>query len=278
MRDKMLDFIEAHRKFTLVSLVVIIVIAFVFMLKACGGVSVTDVVPTPTIVVDPNSSLIQDVEVTKAPVSQYQSSLVPDKDDDGRVVVLDPTKTPTPTPTPQLEPTYTTQVTIFDWTSVPKRNMDGSSCKKYQEGVKLADFGTQWGTELTEDDFYGGDLYLIGVEQNPEDTIKGNLQSVGWLIRNKDIFQEHDAIKFTNLHVIGSLSETHVALLCSYDWYSAHGLKETLVVFEDISGTLKNEDFKDGDIFSATIYAHNFKVVEDVNGQTVVVVQYNTFK
>ena len=106
---------------------------------------------------------------------------------------------------------------------------------------------------------------------------RGDLQSVGWLIQNLSSLSEETAIKFTNLHVIGSLSATHTAVLCSYDWYSVFGLKDTLVMFEDISGTLDASAFTDGAVFSATVFAHNVKVVENVNGQRVVCVQYSTF-
>ena len=156
--------------------------------------------------------------------------------------------------------------------------MDGSSCKAYQKSVSLNDFGSHWGTSLTEDDFKGGDFYMVGVEQNPDDTLRGDLQSTGWLIDNLDKMNDNDAIKFTNLHVIGDLSQSHVALLCSYDWYSAFGLKDTVVVFEDISNTLNVKDFKDGDIFSATVFRHNIKVVPNVHGQRVIVVQYAVFE
>ena len=118
---------------------------------------------------------------------------------------------------------------------------------------------------------------LIGVDQDYYDFEKGDLQSVGWLISNIDSIEDNTAVKFTNLHVIGSLSDDHVALLCCYDWYSAFGIKDTLVVLEDISGTLKTSDFKEGDIFSATVYGHNIKV-EKVNGQNVVCAEFATFE
>ena len=169
---------------------------------------------------------------------------------------------------------YETGVVIFDNTAVPKTNMDGSSCKNYLNSVDLSDFGTKWGTSLTEADKYTKNRVLVGVSQNPEDMERGNLQSVGWLIDNLSTLDDSTAIKFTNLHTIGSLSVDHVAILCSYDWYSAFGLKETLVMFEDISGTLNVNDFHEGDIFSATVYVHNVKIVK-VNGHEVVCVQYS---
>lgn len=284
MYNKILDFIENHRKLCVV--LIVIVVLFIIMMcirsynlsrndnKLDTDIQETDLAvsctPLPTATEIPE------------PVSKYQSSLGLDKDkgDDGRVEVKEDTKDKKKTPTKkvQKEPKYRVLVNIFDSTSVPSTNMDGSSCKAYLNGVSLKDFGTYWGSNLTDDDFKGGNKYLIGVEQSKDDTEKGDLESVGWLIDNFPLLNDNDAIKFTNLHVIGSLSDTHVALLCSYDWYSAFGLKDTLVVFEDISNTLNVSDFKDGDIFSATVFKHNVKIENKINGQRVVVVQYNTFK
>ena len=176
----------------------------------------------------------------------------------------------------QENPTYPVSVEIFDKTDVPKVNMDGSSCKAYFNSVKLDSFGSYWGSSLTDADFYGANRYLVGVDQNPDDAEIGDLQSTGWLIDHLDGMNENDVIKFTNLHTIGSFSDSHVALLCSYDWYSAFGLDDTLVVFEDISGTLKAKKFTDGVIFSAVVYKHNIQVKE-VNGKRVICVQYNIF-
>ena len=231
-----------------------------------------------TIVVDAPKEDYGDDENADSEKYDISLGLEGNKNDDGRIAV----RTPDPTPTPsnkkiQKKPKYETSVKIFDHTVVPKRNVDGSSCKAYLDSVTLNNFGTYWGTSLTKNDFRGGRFYMVGVEQNSEDYIKAvDLQSTGWLVNNLSKMKASDAIKFTNLHVIGQMSASHVALLCSYDWYSVFGLKDTLVVFEDISKTLKTSDFKDGDIFSATVYAHNIKVMH-VNGFNVVVLQYNTF-
>ena len=174
------------------------------------------------------------------------------------------------------EPIISLDVNVFDHTEVPRKNMDGSSCKTYYNAVKLADFGTYWGSNLTNNDILSSTKILVGVEQNPDNKEIGDLQSTGWLMENFDTITDSTAIKFTNLHVIGSLSSSHVALLCSYDWYSAFGLKDTMVLLIDKSGTLKASDFEDGDIFSVTIYAHNVKV-ERVNGYNVVCIQYEVF-
>lgn len=193
---------------------------------------------------------------------------------DGRVEVT--TEEVTEATTEEVKPYseyYETGVKIFDHTDVPAYNMDGSTCSGYYNAVSLSDFGSMWGTSITDKDKYTSKRYLVGVSQNPDDTEKGDLQSTGWLIDHLDGMEKDTAIKFTNLHTIGSLSTSHVALLCSYDWYSAFGLTDTLVLFEDVSGTLNNSDFKAGDIFSCTVWVHNIKVVT-VNGKRVVCIEY----
>lgn len=176
------------------------------------------------------------------------------------------------------EPTYGDDVKIWSSDGVPEIMEDGRSIKQYLAEVSLADFGSKWGSALSTEDKLTEDFYMVGVDQNPDDYVKGvQNQSFGWLIDNIDGLPKNGAIKFTDLNVVGSLTSDHVALLCCYNWYSVWGLRETMMVFEDISGTLKPVDFKPGDIFSAIAYVHNIKV-EKVNGQTVICVQYNTFK
>lgn len=251
-------------------------VCLLVLLGGCGKGGREEVpAATPT----PVTSLVEPKVTKPAPQSEYQASLglAAEQNKDSRVELISPTPTPTPEPV-QTEPTYPVGVNIFGWTAVPDKNLDGSSCKEYLSGVSLVDAGTFWGTHLTEDDFFGGGKYLVGVEQNPDDEERGNLQSVGWLANNLGKMKAEDAVKFTNLHVIGHLSDEHLALLCSYDWYSVHGLDDTLVIFEDISGTLRTEDFKEGDIFSATVFVHNVKVEDNLNGKRVVVVEYDIFR
>lgn len=280
----MRDFFEDHKKLCIVLAVVLVLIIVMFSIRSHNLKkkvnTEADNSVTQSTQVAQSSQIKQDEEVKKEPENTYKNSLGLDanKDKDERIQYEVETETePEPTEPVQTDPTYTPVVTIYDHTVVPQKNMDGSSCKAYQSSVKLADFGTFWGSSLTDDDFKAGEFYMVGVTQNKDDTINGDLQSTGWLIDNLDSLADNDCIKFTNLHVIGSLSDTHTALLCSYDWYSAFGLKDTLVVFEDISNTLSPSDFEDGDIFSALVFRHNVKV-ETVKGQRVIVVQYATFK
>lgn len=179
----------------------------------------------------------------------------------------------------EAEPTYGDDVIVWEKgkDTVPDRMDDGSSIKDYYSSVSLSDFGSNWGTALTTEDKLTEDFHMVGVDQNPDDYVKGvQLQSFGWLIENLNTLPSNSAVKFSDLHVVGSLAEDHMAILACYNWYSVWGMKETLMVFEDQSGTLNASDFEPGDVFSAIIYAHNIKV-KDVNGQTVVCVQYNTF-
>lgn len=269
MKDNILDWIEDHRKLLIVLLVLIVLVVIMLAVRnhnLSNKVNESEQKnETPTIV--------QQQETETTPKPNYQSYLNDrtDKKNDSSVEVSTEEET-----VPEIKPNFDVACNVFGHTSVPNKNMDGSSCKNYLSGVKLANFETFWGTALGINDMQSTTKYLVGVDQDNIEEEIADLKSVGWLISNIDSLGQHDAIKFTNLHVIGSLSDTHVAVLCSYDWYSAFGLKDTLVVFEDISGTLDVSSFDDGAIFSATIFVHNIKVVK-VNGQNVVCVQYNVF-
>lgn len=227
------------------------------------------------------AALEQDQVEPEQPIDSYRHKLGLDGDyaTEERVEVVEQDGTEIEVkPETTKRAKYDTTVIIYDHTGVPQTNVDGSSCLTYMEGVTLDNFGSYWGTALTEDDFNGNQRYLVGVSQNRDDFLKGDLQSVGWLIDNLGSLEPNDCIKFTDLHVIGDLSDSHVAMLCSSDWYSAFGLKDTLLVFEDISGSLKTSDFSDGDTFSATVFVHNIKIEPDVNGQRVVCLEYATFE
>lgn len=176
------------------------------------------------------------------------------------------------------KPTYGDEVICWDTDGVPETMVDGSSVKAFYSQCSLSDFDSKWGGKLTDSDKVTKKLYLVGVDQNPDDTKKGySSQSLGWLIENFDKLNENACIKFTDLNTIGRLSEDHVALLCNYDWYSAFGMDDTMVVFEDISNSLEVSKFKSGTIFSAYVYKHNIKV-KRVHGQNVVCIQYNKFQ
>lgn len=217
----------------------------------------------------------EELTTEEAPTPSYESSLNK-KEDKKNNSKVDKVTTEDET-LEELVPNFDVTCNVFGQTKVPVKNVDGSSCKAYLDSIYLADFDTYWGTSLDVNDMKSTTKHLVGVDQDNIEEEVADLQSVGWLISNFEKLDKHDAIKFTNLHVIGSLSDSHVAVLCSYDWYSAYGLKDTLVLFEDISGTLTTEDFIDGAIFSATAFVHNIKVV-NVKGQNVVCVQYNVFK
>lgn len=179
----------------------------------------------------------------------------------------------------KAKPTYGDAVMVWDSDGVPDRMMDGSSVKKFYSNFKLSDAGeSRWGSPLTDADKLTKNFYMIGVDQNEDDYVTGvQLQSFGWYLDNADSIPQDSAIKFTDLNVVGSLADDHLALLCCYNWYSIWGLKDTLMVFEDLSGTLKPEDFAPGKIFSAIAYKHNIKTV-NVDGYRIMHVQYDTFK
>lgn len=276
MRDKIIDFIEQHRILSWI-LIILFVVIIVLLLKGCGKEEevhepIEEVVSVPTLAPTEAPTEVP----TEVPKATYNPNLGL-VEDDGRVVIPDATPTPIPTEVPQIKPMIEPFVRVYDNTSVPEKTMDNRSFKKYLKNAKLKDFGTFWGKDLTENDFIGNAEYMVGVEQEKGYERLGDLQSVGWLHNNLPFLNENDAIRFTNLHVIGSLSDNHVALLCAYDWYSAYGLEDVLVVFEDISGTLSTDTFNEGDIFSAVVFVHNVKSIE-VNDERVLCVQYQTFK
>ena len=273
MSDEILDWIEDHRGLVIGLAIVVVVVSVMFGIREYNLARkskeqvdnsqqqqvVTQYTQEPTITEEPSyeSSLANRVEDKKKNSTRNR-----------RVEKEEVVK--------EIVPNIEVSCNVFTKTRVPNKNVDGSSCKSYLNGVSLADFDTFWGDKLDVNDMKSKTKYLVGVDQDDIDVEIADLQSVGWLISNIDKLKKHDAIKFTNLHIIGKLSDDHVAVLCSYDWYSAFGLKDTLVVFEDISDTLKVKKFKAGAVFSATAFVHNIKVVK-VNGQNVVCVQYNTY-
>ena len=289
--DLILDFIEDHRIACIIGGIVVVLLICGLGIRSCN----LKKAEKERIIAEQQAALEAEMEAQRLaeeeallaaqeaeePKSQYQVSLGLQAESDGRVEVVEEEeeeKEPEPVIEVKTEPNFEVEYSIFDKTGVPTKNVDGSSCKAYLEKVSLKDFGTYWGTSLTEADFNSPQRVLVGVDQDPQDFERGDLQSVGWVFENINTLSDDTAIKFTNLHVIGKLSDSHVAVLCSYDWYSVFGLEDTLVVFEDTSDTLKVEDFEDGAIFSATVFKHNMKVAENVNGQRVLCVQYDVFE
>ena len=278
MYDEILDWIEDHR---VLIFIVVGVLLLVFGVKLHNSKKAEKVVqiplPTPTIEVTPSPTPI----VTEKP--DFQTSLSMDeirkREKQAQIkqeLEEEKRKAEERKKKKNLKPNFDVSCNVFSHTNVPKTNVDGSSCKDYFNSVTLVDFDTYWGSALGTDDMKSKTRYLVGVEQDDIDEEIADLQSVGWLISNFNKLGKHDAIKFTNLHVIGKLSNDHVALLCSYDWYSVFGMKDTLVVFEDISDTLEVKDFKAGDVFSATVFVHNIRI-KRVNNENVVCVQYNVY-
>ena len=277
MIDDVKDFIEDHKVLFVGGL------AGLFVLFIVGGAVKSAIIARKAVqqpvqnteVVAEAPAELQQAEVDNEPKSEYQQKLGIDADKgDGRVKVkeekgaVDKTQNIT-----QVEPNFKVTVSKFDHDSVPDKMVDGSSVKEYLAGVTLSNFESKWGTPLTAEDFHSTTRTLVGVRQDKMDFEKGDLQSVGWLIKNFGTLPKDSAVKFTNLHVVGDLATDHTALLCCYDWYSAFGINDTLVVFEDISDTVPVGTLQAGDEFSATVFVHNMQL-KKVNEQNVVCVQY----
>lgn len=285
MLDNIIDFWEDHKRLCIaVGAVVLLIIVLLFVrssnLKKKADEEAARLAEQQR--QEQMDALEKDQVVEEDPKDDYQNRLGLDAEKwgDERVDVKDKDdEEETPPPVVKRTPRYEVSAKVFGFREAPKNSQDPNdrNCfRRYYSEVKLADFGTYWGSDLTQEDFLGNTCHYVGVEEEDYNPIN-NIQSVGWLISNFSTLAQNDAIKFTNLHVIGTLSDTHVALLCAYDWYSAYGLKDVVVVFEDISDTLEVSDFKAGDIFEATVFVHNVKVLDDVAGQRVVVCQYATY-
>lgn len=277
MKDSLLDWIEDHRKLVIFLFIVVILIGVLFGIRTYNLSHKDNKVNQEYETSSENLTIDSNITEVIQETTTYDSTLN-NKDDIKRPSSQIDKNNLQPTDEVQeIKPNFDVSCKVFGHTSVPQKMVDGSSCIAYLNSVSLSDFNTFWGTSLDVNDMKSTTKYLVGVDQDGIEEEIADLQSVGWLISNFNNLNKNDAIKFTNLHVIGSLSSNHVAVLCSYDWYSAYGLKDTLVFFEDISGTLNKDEFSDGAIFSATVFVHNIKVIK-VNGQNVVCVQYNVFK
>ena len=270
-----MNFISEHKKLVITLSIILVIIVAMFTIRTINLSKKNNNEQEQ----NSSESIMQEDTKVEEDSSNEETTKKYDSDlgiglDKGSQHVEIPSETPEPTtkPEPVIE-SFDLSVYNYDKTSVPNKLIDGSSCKNYLRNVSLNDFGSNWGTGLTNNDKISKNRILVGVNQNPKDTQKGDLQSVGWLMNNLNSISDDTCIKFTDLHVVGSLSTNHVALLCMYNWYSVYGLKDTLVLFEDLSGTLKISDFSEGSVISFGVYRHNMKVV-DVNGQRVVVVQY----
>lgn len=179
----------------------------------------------------------------------------------------------------QTTPNYPTELRVYDHISVPEYAIDGTSWSKYANSVSLADFGSRWGSALTHEDVITTSRVVVGTDDvEAGHHIDGeNPHSVPEILNNFDSFiKPHTAYTFTDLKAVKSLSNDHTALLCTYEWYSVYGLKDELVVFEDISGSVPVDSIKAGDTFSFTAYGQNISH-KVVNGKNVLLVQYSTF-
>lgn len=274
MKDSFLDWVESHRK--LVIFIIIVFSIFCVML----GIRTYNLSRKGTLeqVSSIETDSFEDIETTELvtePKPSYESSLNNRIDETSKK--QDDENKPEEETLLDIKPNIDVSCSIWKHVNVPDRNPDGSSYKKYLSRVNLASFDTWWGTSLDINDTKSTTIYHVGSIKETDEAKNDELKSVGWVMDNLASFNKSDAIRFTNLYTIGSLSDNHVAVLCSYTWHSVFGLENTMVLFEDISGTLNPNDFVEGATFSATVFVHNVKI-ERVNGQNVLCVQYNVFK
>lgn len=287
-KDKILDFIEDHRILIIIGIIVVILVCVMFgvrshNIKKKAAEAEAERIRQEQLALQEQENEIEEVSTVIQPVGEYEASLglEVNKNRDERVNV-DKDKKPEivqeEEKPEQTEPNYDTTVSVFGYQEIPTTGLNANLFQQYLSKVTLADFSSKFGSSLSNNDFFSPQRVLVGYEKDraEDDTDMGDLHSVAWITHNMDSLGESDAIKFVDLHVIGHLATDHVAILCTYELYAANHLEDMLVMFEDISGTLSVDSFKSGDIFSATVFKHNMKV-EQINGQTVLVVQYNTF-
>lgn len=206
--------------------------------------------PETTTTFDSNMGLGTDSEETKVTIP-----------DETEVIIEDDTT--------QLD-SFDLTFRVYGRTSVPNKLLDGTSCSQYLSKLSSKDI-TNWGSDLTQSDLSSRKRVLVGTSQATDDICKGDLQSVGWLMNNLNSLSDSTCIKFTDLHVVGTIPSNKTILLCMYSWYSVFGMNETLVLFEDCSNSVSN--IADGSTISFSIYKHNARV-ETIKGQKVIVVRY----
>lgn len=270
MWDNILDFYEDHRKLCITVGVIVVVLAICLgirhhnLSKKNANEPSTDI--ADLVEVTEASEEVVEVNETEEEKSTYVSNigLQYTEEETEETESIDPESLKY-----KEEKVLDVFCDVIGHTVVPTKNMDGSSCRGYLNKISITDFDTFFGTHLTHEDLMSDNYILVGTESDKD----GDLKSTGWLQANLGSIDDGTPVYFTNLHVIGSLSDERVVLLCSYDWYSAFGLKDTLVLFEDISGSLNTKDYIDGDVISTIVWAKNIKV-EKVNGQNVVHIEY----
>lgn len=182
----------------------------------------------------------------------------------------------------QTEPNFPTDLRVWDSITVPEYTKDGRRWDSYADTFSLSDFPSKWGTQLTHDDIIAKKRLVIGTDDVEEGhRIKGaeplSTQELFASSKSfKKYIKKHEAVTFTDLKCVKSLSDDHVALLCTYEWYSVYGFNDEMVIFEDISDTLRVGDIKPGDTFSFTAYGQNISH-KKFNGNNILLVQYDTF-
>ena len=292
MKEKLIDFIEEHRRDAILLAIVLVIIIVVVISSIVRAISSKKQKAEPTepaqTVTEQPQGITQDTVSDEPEPSEYQSSLAldKDKDSDGRVTIEEKEEQENLENyelTGLTEPKYEVSTQKIYHTEVEDILRDGTNLIAYANNSNNGKYSHGFGSALTEADFIGTTQYLVGVAKELQDTgfdmniYKGNsFQSTGWLISNLDNLKDTDSVKFTNLRVVKNLSDTNTKLLCVYSYFSVFGLKDVMVYFEDNSGTIAPNTYVEGDMFSAVAFKHNIKI-DNVDGYNVLNVQYFTF-
>lgn len=257
-----------HKKLVITLGVIIGVVILMFVIR---GINMSRKAEEPTTPIE-TEELSLEVPTTEEPepTTSYDSNIGLGTDKDKDKVTIPAETEPPSTKEPETIVSFDLTFRAYDKTSVPNKLLDGTSCKAYLGKLKSSDIG-DWGSALTDEDIKSQKRVLVGAMQNQDDYIKGDLQSVGWLMNNLSTLSDDTCIKFTDLRVVGTVPSNRTTLLCMYSWYSVFGMKETLVIFEDCSKSIGKVE--DGSTISFSVYTHNVRV-ETIKGQQVVVVKY----
>jgi hypothetical protein len=257
-----------NKKLVITLSIIVGVVAIMFIIR---GINMSRKAEEPTTAVNTEEPSME-VPTTTEPetTTSYDSNMGLGTDKDPNKVTIPEETQPPTTKEPEKIESFDLTFRAYDKTTVPSVLLDGTSCKAYLSKLKSEDI-SGWGSNLTESDIKSRTRVLVGAMQNPEDTIKGDLQSVGWLINNLNTLSDNTCIKFTDLRVVGTVPSNKTTLLCMYSWYSVFGMTETLVIFEDCSNSVGKVE--DGSTISFSIYKHNARI-QTIKGQEVVVVKY----
>lgn len=286
----MKDFISKHKILVVIAVVILLFILILVAARQKNMAKKTaeqnSSVATTSVAQNSYTQLVEDEVNTQ---SEYERQLgLGANRSDGRVTITDEVKNKQEEERRKqeeeakrrTEPLYDVYSRTYDSQPIygPSSRVDNDAFRTYCSHINLGVTGSFWGDKLTEADWEPSQKIMVGVTQNPANTEGGDLQSVGWLMNNLGNLASNTCIKFADLHVVQNISnDNHVAVISIYSPYSAYNYKDIIVVFEDISGTLNQANFKEGDIFEALVFAHNIKV-QNLDDTRILKVEYATFE